>query len=405
MADPYDFVPEDIKKEAVAESEQKGAKDKKSPKEGSKESGKKGGGKEKEPKITGAEKKQHGPFKKKRAGVVLSKDEVKAIKAGRKKLRREMKARGIKSKREFELTAGSLGLYFDKRSAFWAWLLSHWLVTLIGLGIALLLVLTIFSLVQQIRGHFTINLSEGMFKEGFVLADNVEFENPTTYLFANPAQDVPCISVTQIPANIDQIDGEHNDLYFAYTYYIRNEGESTVDYTWSLDMNAETQNVSEAVWVLLFEDGRMRMYAKANKDTGEKEALPPKDDDTRGYTRIPIMGLSQGSDQFEVVKQQGQITYWRVIPDKFLTDTCITRGEQKSVEPMEAHKYTVVLWLEGDDVSADDSLIGGHMGVEMGFRLTSETEKDAEDGNSGDRESSSGNKWRRFWDNIWSGLK
>ena len=243
-----------------------------------------------------------------------------------------------------------------------------------------------------------------MFKEGFTLADNAEFENATTYLFANPAQDVPCISVTQIPANIDQIDGEHNDLYFAYTYYIRNEGDSTVDYTWRLDMNTETQNVSEAVWVLLFEDGKMRMFAKANKDTGEKEALPPLDDDTRGYINLPIMGLSQGSDQFEVVKQQGQITYWRVIPDKFLTDTCITQGEQKSVEPMEAHKYTVVLWLEGDDVSADDSLIGGHMGVEMDFRLTSETEDEAEDGNSGDRDSSSGNKWRKFWDNVWSGL-
>lgn len=401
MADPYNFVPDDIKKEAVADSEQKGGKDKKSPNN----SGKKGGGKEKEPKITGAEKKQHRPFKKKRAGVVLSKDEVKAIKAGRKKLRREMRAKGIKSKREFELTAGSLGLYFDKRSALWAWLLSHWLGALIALVAVFLLVLTLFSLVQQMRGHFTINLSEGMFKEGFVLADNVEFENATTYLFANPAQDVPCISVTQIPANIDQIDGEHNDLYFAYTYYIRNEGDSTVDYTWSLDLNAETQNVSEAVWVLLFEDGQMRMYARANKDTGEKEALPPFDDDTRGYTRVPIMELSPGSDQFEVVKQQGQITYWRIIPDKFLTDTCITKGEQKSVEPMEAHKYTVVLWLEGDDVSANDALIGGHMGVEMGFRLNTEEYKESDEGNTGDRDDSFDNKWKKFWDNVWGGLK
>ncbi|MBR6637425.1 MAG: hypothetical protein IKK96_01055, partial [Lachnospiraceae bacterium] len=59
----------------------------------------------KEPKITGEEKKQRRLlFKKKRGGVVLTRDEVKAIKAGRKKLRKELKAKGIKSKKEFELT-------------------------------------------------------------------------------------------------------------------------------------------------------------------------------------------------------------------------------------------------------------------------------------------------------------
>ena len=53
-------------------------------------------------------------MKKKRAGVLLSKEEVKAIRQGRRKLRKEMRAKGLKSRREFELTAGTLGLYFDK---------------------------------------------------------------------------------------------------------------------------------------------------------------------------------------------------------------------------------------------------------------------------------------------------
>ena len=66
-------------------------------------------------------------FKRRRAGVVLSREEVKAIKEGRKKLRREMRARGIKSRREFELVAGSLGLYFDKRRGFLLWFAGHWL--------------------------------------------------------------------------------------------------------------------------------------------------------------------------------------------------------------------------------------------------------------------------------------
>ena len=58
-------------------------------------------------KISGGESRWPGPFKKRRGGVVLTKEEVKEIKAGRKKLRREMKAAGIRSRKEFELTASA----------------------------------------------------------------------------------------------------------------------------------------------------------------------------------------------------------------------------------------------------------------------------------------------------------
>ena len=97
MPTPYDHIPEELKKQAQVDA---------SPKKEEKKTA---------DKITGAEKSQKRLFKYRRGGVILSEDEVKEIKAGRKKLRREMKARGIKSKREFELTASGLGLYFDKR--------------------------------------------------------------------------------------------------------------------------------------------------------------------------------------------------------------------------------------------------------------------------------------------------
>ena len=55
--------------------------------------------------------------KKRRAGVVLSQQEVKAIQKGRKKLRKELRKKGIKKRKDFELTASSLGLYFDQNRA------------------------------------------------------------------------------------------------------------------------------------------------------------------------------------------------------------------------------------------------------------------------------------------------
>lgn len=379
MPTPYDLIPEEVKKEAVKEAETPPK-----PKHRQEDVGLAA-----EDKHIGAERKQRRLFKRRRAGVVLSREEVRAIKIGRKKLRREMKARGIRSRREFELTAGSLGLYFDKRRpALLLWLGRHWLGALLGALAALLGVLFLFSTVQKMRGHFTVSLSDGLFREGFSLSDTVGFENPTTQLFATPAEGVPCISINQLPTDLDEIDGLHNAQYFAYTYYIRNEGESTVGYTWSLDINSKTQNLSDCVWALVFEDGVPRFYAKASNITGGEEALPPLSDNSRGYLTLPLRELAPSSDQFRLVKSVGSAEYWRVVPDRFLSDKRITEGRQEQVAPQDTHKYTVVLWLEGDDPEATDDAIGGHLGVEMNFSLVSEAEE----------EKSAIAKW---WDSLW----
>lgn len=373
---PYDSIPEELKK-AAAEPPKKPA-----PKTGG------------EPNKTGTERPQRGLFKKKRAGVVLSKEQVQEIRKGRKKLRRELKARGIKSREEFELIAGSMGLYFDKRSGFLMWLLrGRGLWALLGALLLLLGAFFLMSLVSQMRGYFTINLSDGMFKEGFTLSPTVGFENPSVSLFCEPAADVPCVSFIQISEDVDQTDGQHNGDYFAYTFYCRNEGESTVDYTWDLELIDEAQSLSTAAWVMVFEDGKMCFYAKPSSDTGAEEALPAFDDDTRGYLRPPLMTQARYPDkQYQVIREKNGITFYRLVPFRFAEDNLVASGLQQSVEPMEVHKYTVVIWLEGDDPDANVDRMGGHLGLAMQFRLVEESR----DGLGGGKKS----WWKTAWDSL-----
>jgi len=190
------------------------------------------------------------------------------------------------------------------------------------------------------------------------------------------------------------IDGLHNENYFAYTWYVRNEGQSEVGYAWDLKINQASLGLSEAVWVIVFEDGEMRLYAKANRDTGEAESLPPFGDNSRGYMSIPLMELAPGSDQFGVVANSGRFTYYRTIPDAFLSEELIASGMQDDVAPMEIHKYTVVLYLEGDDPDCTDELIDGTLGVEMNYRLILEEPE----------EQTFLQKWNAFWERIWSGM-
>lgn len=330
-------------------------------------------------------------FRRTRGGVALTKEEVKEIKEGRKKLRKEMKERGIYTKYEFETTASALGLYFDKRRGFLLPLLfgggkGIWAL----LGAALLTILALLGLaaVSQMRGYFTINLSDRLFRQGFVLSETEDFARPATNLFAEPAVDVPCISITDLGADIDSYEGQHNGFgYFAYTYFLRNEGDSAVDYSWQLQITGESLNLSTAAWIMVIEDGEMKLYAEMNED-GSVQTVPDMDDDTRGFLELPVMTLAKDPSEFlQPVKTVGENTYNRIITIPFEDEETVASGYQSEVEPMEVHKYTVVVWLEGDDPDCTDDLIGGHLGLNMQYTLIDEEEE-------------SKTFWQKLWDSL-----
>lgn len=320
---------------------------------------------------------------KKRAGIRLSREEVQEIRAGRKKLRKEMRQNGIKSRKDFELTASSMGLYFDKPKFGFLWFFSgRGLWVLLGALALLVLVLGMLSVITQMRGLFTINMSQGMFREGYALSEEISFEKSTGNLFCEPALDVPCISIVQIPEDIydntvweNPEAGSEAEKYqelgcFYYTFYIRNEGESTTGYTWSLDITSEDKNVGDALWVMVFEDDEVTFYARADQE-GQPQMLP-EIGDNRGYKKAPFMDIAKNPEQYEVLKETEAFTYYRIHPEPFLSDSKVATGQQEEVAPQEIHKYTVVLWLEGDDPDCTDDLIGGHAGLSMNFSLIDE---------------------------------
>lgn len=327
-------------------------------------------------------------FRRKRGGVALTREQVKEIKEGRKKLRKQMKEAGVYTKYEFEATASSLSLYFDKRRFFFLWFLhGRGLGALLGAAALLLLSLGAMAMVSQMRGLFTINLSDGMYKNGFVLSETEDFGQTAGNLFCEPAMGVHCLSITSIPADIDEYEGQRNGTgYFAYSYFLRNEGVDTVDYDWELQVTAESQDLSQGVWIMVIEDGVMRLYAERTPD-GLVQTLPSQDDNTRGYLDIPVMSLADPSLRFlETVREVGQLTYKRVIPIPFEDEDTVARGTKTGIAPQEVHKYTIVVWLEGDDPQCTDDMIGGHLGLSMQYTL-----KEEEIENS-------------FWDSLWDGL-
>ncbi len=316
------------------------------------------------------------PLRYKKAGVRLTRAEVAKIKAGRKQLRADVKAAGIKNREDIKILEVAKGAYFDKSGAsnLFAWLFKgRVLISLLLAFVLLLVALFGLSEITKMKGHFSVNLNSDLFKSGFSIGEKLNeeghVEDPTSYLRGEVVDNTPCISITWIDEDVDKIDGSHNGKdYFAYTFYIENAGETPASYAYELKINSQSQSVREAAWIMLFTDGKMSFFADATDD-GESQTLPSRDDNSRGYRNPPFMEEAMLPEkQFELIPNDiNEIDYYRLVALPFESESIVTSGTVENVEPGKVHKYTVVLWLEGDDPDCTDEIIGGHLGLEFNF--------------------------------------
>lgn len=302
------------------------------------------------------------------------------IRRERRKLRKDLKSKGITSRKEFEEIAREIGLVLDDGKFalflgwwkwFWAWLTSTaGLWTLAALAAALLAALFLWSYLSDLAGSFTINLTADMFREGFVLYDNDEFENPQSRLRTQRVKRVNNITLEDVPPDIDLTIGQHNgDHYVAYSFYIRNEGDEVGGYEYQLRMTSSTQNVDKAAWILLFEDGHQLLYA-ARADDGTIEGLD-------GFEEIPPFYDSSYDPEYEYFSSgSGDDATWGMLTTPFVDDNTVAVGLVENVDPLEAHRYTVVIYVEGNDPDCTDELFGGFAKYVMEFDVLSDDERD-----------------------------
>ncbi len=297
-------------------------------------------------------------------------DQLRIIKE-RRLLRKDLKAHGIKSREDFEIIAESLGLVLWKANPFFIWWHHAWKGLLSGLGLksllaagaALLTGLFLLSTISEEKGSFTINLTGDMLRAGFVLSDVAEFEKGVSRLFSTKVKQVNNITIEDIDPDVDEIDGPHNgDNYVAYTFYIRNDGEENSSYAWYLKMKGEVLDTTQAVWLMLFEDGYQVTYTRPTAD-GKPEELFGFDDP------IPFTELAYDKEAqyYSEVDKESNVTLYGIVTTPYVDDEIVAQGLIEDVPPGEMHKYTVVIWIEGYDPECTDDIFGGFAKFEMDF--------------------------------------
>lgn len=184
----------------------------------------------------------------------------------------------------------------------------------------LVAVLFIAAFMQEKMGNFTINLNRlELFRKGISIDENGEFPNPTARLTVNTVQDATNISIEDLPKNIDDIEGEHNGRnYMAYTYYLRNAGKEDVGYRASITLRSSAKGAEEAVRVAVWYNGERTVYAEPAADGRPEEGCVSFVDHDTACVYV--------QDNFRV----GDVD-----------------------------RYTIVIWMEGDDPECVDAIVGG----------------------------------------------
>lgn len=215
-------------------------------------------------------------------------------------------------------------------------------------------VLFMLAFMQEKMGNFTINLDRlELFRKGIAMSADPEFTVPTAKLIASHVEDATNISIDELPFDIADVDGAHNGRnYMAYTYYVRNAGKEDVNYVAKVTLDSRSKGAEEAVRVAVWRDGVRTVYAWPSK-SGEPE---------------------QGCVNFESPK-------------------VVCTIEEDSFKVGYVNKYTVVIWMEGDDPECIDDIIGGSVEFSMNIAAADKDEttllakfiRDIRDSITGDR--------------------
>lgn len=196
--------------------------------------------------------------------------------------------------------------------------------------ILFILLLAIFFVLMVIYkgGSFTVTLDPNFsLKSGLVLFEHLDNPEPKNRLYAKEIDFMDNISVNWLPQNINnEAEGAHNgENYIAYTFYVGNHGKETINYWYQINILDVIKNVDEAIRIMIYQNNERIIYAKKNELIGN-----PEEGTTPFY-----------SDDIAVLKQR------------------------KHIKPNENDKYTIVIYLEGDDPECVDAIIGGEIKLKM----------------------------------------
>ena len=203
-----------------------------------------------------------------------------------------------------------------------------WIIFL--LLIIFISVIYLFLYIVYQGGRFTVNLDKNMSnRKSVYLSETGKLSDKSRSLSADTIDYMDNISIKWLPDNLDvEATGSHNgDNYIAYTFYVVNAGKESVNYWYEVDVDDSIKSVDEAIRIMIIRNGKKVVYAKKSRETGKAE---------------------EGTK-------------------KFVSKSIAVLEQRKDLKPKAKDRFTIVIWIEGDDPECKNELLGGEIKMHMDF--------------------------------------
>lgn len=203
-------------------------------------------------------------------------------------------------------------------------------ITILLILLFLIILYFILRVVFEL-GDFTVSLDPQLQeKSGLVMYEKLSEKQNKKILKAEKLEYMDNICVKWLPENLTDAEGSHNgENYLAYTFYLENQGVDPINYWYKVVSDDVIKDVDKAIRIMIIRNDEKIIYAKANETTGEAEIVGDE------------------------------------ITTKFYNDKELILKQRENMQPGEIDKFTIVIFLEGDDPDCTDELIGGEMKMHM----------------------------------------
>ncbi len=201
-------------------------------------------------------------------------------------------------------------------------------LSILFLFLMLLISYVVVSLIYS-NGNFTITLDKNLYTQrSLIVYDDPNYKVYRSELFMKTLPYFDNMAEKWLPADLDAYDGEHNgDNYMAYTFYIENTGVDITDYWSEMFIDDAIKGLDNVVRIRLYRNGSYTTYAKVSND-----------------------GINP---------EKGTVA--------FKSDELIMQEHVENFKPGDINKYTIVVWLEGNDMECTDNILGGEITMHMEF--------------------------------------
>ena len=220
------------------------------------------------------------------------------------------------------------------------------------------------------------------------LSKDYNFTNPTSVLDVAAPQSMDnctlCNYLDHKLLEISNTNGAYKgegskDYYIATTFYLKNSGKTEVSYCESITLDRTLRGMEKAIRVLMIKDidppedeslGTITVYA-APKDVLEDgtvilEEVVPLGGELLSESYKPKGNAAYDGFDFDPddILEDGT---WMTKP--FAGDGYVMHSEYYPLDPNAIIKYTIVIWLEGQDAECVDDILGGQVKIAVEFSV------------------------------------